>query len=305
MIKTEKNIFRQTRIIYFLSLVFSIVIVNNAVSQTASSGSVLLASLDKKEAIKAVSTVNTGNVVFPEILKGNEEQALEYIENFSEKRRGYLVSMYNKGQRLLPQAAAILKAHGLPEELKVLLALESAYNPNARSKAGAVGYWQFMDNVAKEYGMKIAQLQAKQKKIKGSKHAKNKAIARRRMADDRKNFIKSTTAAARYLCDRRKNLNDNWLLMVASYNCGVGNVWNAMEKSGVENPGFWDIKDDLPAETRAYVMNFITLNVIFANYDNFINNNMVFKEEKIVFPVRYDEVPSDAGIDASSVSKLQ
>lgn len=305
MTETRINIFRHASFHYFLALVLCTVIVSKAVSQSVSSTNVLLASLDKAEAETMAASVNTGNIVFPEILKGNEEQALEYIENFSEKRRGYLVSMYQKGQKLLPRAASILKDHGLPEELKVLLALESAYNPNARSKAGAVGYWQFMDNVAKEYGMKIAQIQARQKRIKGSKRIKNKTVARRRMVDDRKNFIKSTTAAARYLCDRRRNLNDNWLLMVASYNCGVGNVWNAMEKSGVENPTFWDIKDNLPSETRAYVMNFIALNVIFANYDNFINNNLVFKEQKIVFPIRYDEVPSDANIDASSVSRLQ
>jgi len=304
MTQTRIKIFRHARF-PILSLVLSTMIVSSAVAQSTSSPNVLLASLDKSEVNKAAASVNIGNVIFPEILKGNEEQVLEYIENFSEKRRGYLVSMYNKGQKLLPQAAAILKEHGLPEELKVLLALESAYNGNARSKAGAVGYWQFMDDVAKEYGMKIAPIQAKQRLLRGSKHTKIKAVAKRRMVDDRKNFIKSTTAAARYLCDRRRNLNDNWLLMVASYNCGVGNVWNAMEKSGLEKPTFWDIKDDLPAETQAYVMNFIALNVIFANYDNFINNNLVFREEKIVFPVRFDEVPSDANIDASSVSRLQ
>ena len=69
--------------------------------------------------------------------------------------------------------------------------------------------------------------------------------------------------------------------MVASYNCGVGNVWEAMKKTGKAEPDFWDIKDYLPAETRAYVMNFITLNVIFHNYEKFENNTLLFSPVKI------------------------
>ena len=52
--------------------------------------------------------------------------------------------------------------------------------------------------------------------------------------------------------------------MVASYNCGVGNVWEAMKKTGKTDPDFWDVKDYLPAETQAYVMNFITLECDFS-----------------------------------------
>ena len=95
--------------------------------------------------------------------------------------------------------------------------------------------------------------------------------------DDRKNFIRSTYAAARYLKDRSRNLNSDWLLIAASYNCGVGNVWEAMERCRKKDPTFWDIKNYLPPETRAYVMNFITLNVIFKNYEKFLKNNLCFK----------------------------
>ena len=93
----------------------------------------------------------------------------------------------------------------------------------------------------------------------------------------RKNFVRSTNAAARYLKDRSRNLNNDWLLIAASYNCGVGNVWNAMEKTRKTNPTFWDIKNYLPAETRAYVMNFIALNVLFNNYEKFSRNELCFK----------------------------
>ena len=69
--------------------------------------------------------------------------------------------------------------------------------------------------------------------------------------------------------------------MVASYNCGVGNVWEAMKKTGKTDPDFWEIKNFLPAETQSYVMNFITLNVIFHNYDKFANNILLFSPTTI------------------------
>lgn len=111
---------------------------------------------------------------------------------------------------------------------------------------------------------------------KGTKKNKKPVVK-----DDRKNFIKSTYAAARYLKDRTRNLDNDPLLVVASYNCGVGNVWEAMKKTGLSNPDFWDVKNYLPAETRSYVMNFIALNVIFHNYEKFVNNTLNFKDIKI------------------------
>jgi len=255
----------------------------------------LLASLDKHQEPRYI--IRTSNVVFPEILKGNEEEMLSYIEKFSTRRRDYLIRMHTKGQQLLPKAATILKKYNLPSELNILLPLESAYNANAVSKAGAVGYWQIMDEVAREYGMKyVAQAskaeKKKQVKVKGQKVEK-KQHNLVKMKDDRKNFTIATHSAARYLRDRRRNLDDNWLLVVASYNCGIGNVWNAMKRSGETNPTFWDIKNYLPAETRAYVMNFITLNVIFNNYDLFVKNKLSFKPEKIVFPEDSEKIMTD------------
>ena len=77
--------------------------------------------------------------------------------------------------------------------------------------------------------------------------------------------------------DRCRNLDNDYLLVVASYNCGVGNVWEAMKKTGKTNPTFWDVKSYLPAETRSYVMNFIALNVVFNNYEKFANRTLNFK----------------------------
>jgi len=267
------------------------------------------ADTTKKKLLAAVSAKdNAGfvtlepNVVFPEVLTGNEQEALGYIEKFSENRRAYLIRTYARSKKYFPKVTAVLKKHNLPQELKVLLALESAFNGNAVSKAGAVGYWQIMDEVAKEYGLKyVAQQKAagKKKAAKATVALKTKTAKPKvtTVKDDRKNFNKSTYAAARYLKDRSRNLDNNLLLMVASYNCGVGNVWEAMKKTGKTEPDFWDIKAYLPAETQAYVMNFITLNVIFHNYDKFSANNLLFTPTK----VKIENVPANLTEELTSL----
>lgn len=253
----------------------------------------------KKQLLAAVSAKETAafvtlepNVIFPDALAGIEAEAMEYVEKFATNRRAYLVRTYNRSKKFFPKVTTILNKYDLPNELKVLLALESAFNANAVSKAGAVGYWQIMDEVAREYGLKYVANQHLAKKAVAKKGtAKNKKAATGR--DDRKNFNKSTYAAARYLRDRSRNLDNDLLLMVASYNCGVGNVWDAMKRTGKDDASFWDIKDYLPAETRAYVMNFIALNVVFHNYDKFTKNTLLFNPTKV-------KVPGVEGADESA-----
>jgi soluble lytic murein transglycosylase-like protein len=233
-------------------------------------------------ALNAASAANIkmANVVFPGTLEKDAEKAISYIEKFSSNRRAYLIRMYSKSKRFFPKVHSILKKYDVPTEFAVLLALESAFNANAVSKAGAVGYWQIMDDVAKEYGLRIVEDQHIKKPI-ATKTVAKKGTAKKAIAvDDRKNFTRSTYTAAKYLKARMRNLDNNWLLIAASYNWGVGNVWNAIAASGKKNPTYWDIQHRLPAETKSYVMNFITLNVIFNNYDKFINNTLRFKDEK-------------------------
>ena len=214
-------------------------------------------------------------IEFPDLLKGHEEEALPYIEGFAKRRKEYLIRTYSRDQEYSKKILPIFNQYDVPAELRVLMALESAYNPNARSRAGAVGYWQFMDAVAREYDLKIPQVKISRHKTKRGKVRITKKVVGKK--DDRKDFTKSTYAAARYLNDRKRNFNNDWLLIVASYNYGTGNVWNAMAKSKKENPTFWDIKNYLPTETRSYVMNFIALNVIFHNYEKFVNNELVYE----------------------------
>ena len=214
-------------------------------------------------------------IEFPDLLKGHEEETLPYIEAFAKRRREYLIRTYNKDKIYSEKIVPIFNQYDVPAELRVLIALESAYNGNARSRAGAVGYWQFMDAVAREYDLKIPHVKlVKHKTKKGKVKVVRKVTGKK---DERKDFNKSTYAAARYLNDRKRNFNNDWLLIVASYNYGTGNVRNAMAKIKKENPSFWDIKHLLPAETRSYVMNFIALNVIFHNYEKFVKDELIYE----------------------------
>ena len=135
----------------------------------------------------------------------------------------------------------LLKAD-LPVELRAMPIIESALIPTATSRMGAVGLWQFMPTTAKSYGLEINS-----------------------MVDERRDPVRSTQAAVRYLRDLY-NLYGDWTLAIAAYNCGPGNVNKAIARSGTVNKShsFWDIYDHLPPETRGYVPAFIGATYAYA-----------------------------------------
>lgn len=225
------------------------------------------------------------NVKYPAVLKNTAEEAGAYIEKFAENRRDYLIRMKAKGNKFFPKIEKTFARYGVAREFRVLIALESAFNGNAVSGAGAVGYWQFMDLTAGQYGLRYEPTQSKEeKKASEAKQAKQKdsaTLVKKPIVDERKNLAKSTNAAARMFRDLRRFFPNDILLAVASYNYGIGNVQKAMAKTGKGNPTFWDVKPFLPSETKNYVMNFIALNVVYNNYDNFIKDNLQFNDIKI------------------------
>ncbi len=198
-------------------------------------------------------------VAYPASLKEHRLQTKAYIKAYSENKRNYIIHIFNKGKKFFPKAIAILEKYDVPVELQMLPVLESEFNANAVSNAGAVGYWQFMGELAREYGLQT-----------GGKN------------DERKNFTKSTVAAAKFFRDQLDYFNDDLLLAVSAYNCGPGRVRSSMKRSGKTDPDYWDIKKYLPAETRKFVLNFITLNVISANYAKFIDRKLDFSQAPTV-----------------------
>jgi len=132
----------------------------------------------------------------------------------------------------LPFFEQIFDKYDLPLELKYMAIIESGLNPRARSRAGAVGLWQFMYPTGKMYGLEI-----------------NSYV------DERMDVVKSTEAAARYLRDMFK-IFGNWQLSIAAYNSGAGNVKKAIRRSGGKTD-FWEIYPYLPKETRGYIPAFM------------------------------------------------
>jgi membrane-bound lytic murein transglycosylase D len=127
-----------------------------------------------------------------------------------------------------PMIEDIFDSYGLPVELKYMAVIESALNPNAVSRAGATGLWQFMYSTGRMYGLTI-----------------NSVV------DERRDPVRATHAAAKYLKDLYGIYND-WILVIAAYNCGPGNVNKAIRRSG-NRKDYWEIYYRLPRETRGYI----------------------------------------------------
>lgn len=141
-----------------------------------------------------------------------------------------------------PMFENALDRYGVPEELKYLTIVESAMNPQATSRVGAAGLWQFMYSTGKLYDLEV-----------------NSVV------DERRDPYKSTVAAARHLKDLYKVFGD-WQLAIAAYNCGSGNVNKAIARSGGKR-NFWEIYYNLPRETRGYVPAFIAVVYVMNYYE--------------------------------------
>lgn len=165
----------------------------------------------------------------------------KFIDQYSGRLRRSVSYMLGAGNFYVPIFEEALDYYGLPLELKYLPVIESAFEPKARSHAGAVGLWQFMISTAKRYDLQINSL-----------------------IDERQDPYKATWAAARYLRDLYKIYGD-WSLVIAAYNCGPANVNKAMHRAGGARD-YWVIYPYLPRETRGYVPAFIAANYMMNYY---------------------------------------
>ena len=164
----------------------------------------------------------------------------KFIDMYAGRLRNQVAFMLSACNFYMPIFEEALDAYGLPLELKYLPIIESALNPSAVSRAGACGLWQFMLATGKIYGLESNSL-----------------------VDERRDPIKATWAAARYLKDMYDIYKD-WNLVIAAYNCGPGNVNKALARAGEKSRTFWDIYDYLPRETRGYVPAFIGASYAYA-----------------------------------------
>ncbi len=162
--------------------------------------------------------------------------AEQYMQDYLTNHKKSLLSMKSWGTPYFNLIDGIFAQYGLPKELKYLAVIESNLSANATSWVGAGGPWQFMPYTARDYGLVVQP-----------------------GFDERRDYYKSTHAAARYLLALYKDLHD-WLLVIAAYNGGPGRVHSAIRKSGSKN--FWALQYNLPTESRNHVKKFIATHYI-------------------------------------------
>ena len=178
----------------------------------------------------------------------------KFIDRYSGRLRHSISYMLGASNFYMPIFEEALEMYQLPLELKYLPIIESALNPKAVSRVGATGLWQFMIGTGKQYGLQVNSL-----------------------VDERRDPVKSSYAAARYLKDLYKIFGD-WNLVIAAYNCGPENINKAIRRANATttknedgeaapiNKDYWHIYPYLPRETRGYVPAFIAANYIMTFY---------------------------------------
>jgi membrane-bound lytic murein transglycosylase D len=163
-----------------------------------------------------------------------------YIEMYTFRKRELVSRMMALSQFYFPIFEEQLDKYNLPLELKYLAICESALNPLAKSRAGAMGLWQFMYPTGKLYGLKVSSY-----------------------VDERCDPYKATAAACEYF-KYLYGLFGDWQMVLAAYNCGPGNINKAIRRSGGKKT-YWEIRPFLPKETQGYVPAFIAVNYVM-NY---------------------------------------
>lgn len=171
-------------------------------------------------------------------------QVQAYIDVYTRQRQEHLAAIIGRAELYFPLFEEQLDKMGLPLELKYLAVVESALEPRARSSSGAVGLWQFLYQAGRMFDLEVSSY-----------------------LDERADPVKSTKAACRYLKYLYDNFQD-WHLVLAAYNGGIGVVNEAIVKAGGERD-YWKIRPYLSAETRGYVPAFIAVNYAMNHYHDY------------------------------------
>lgn len=188
------------------------------------------------------------------------KEVRSYIRMYLNRMKTRLDVMLSLSEFYFPVFEQSLAKFEVPEELKYLTIVESAMNPQATSRVGAAGLWQFMYTTGKNYGLEV-----------------NSII------DERRDTYKSSDAAAHYIHDLYRIFGD-WHLAIAAYNCGPGNINKAIARSGGKRD-FWQIYPYLPRETRGYIPAFIAATYIMNFYpEHGLHPN------RVAIPLRTDTI---------------
>jgi len=197
-----------------------------------------------------------------------------FISMYTVRKSKQVAVMLGLANYYFPMFEEALAKYGLPMELKYLPIIESALNPGANSVASAVGLWQFMYSTGKMYKLEISTF-----------------------VDERRDPLKATDAAVRYLRDLY-NIYKDWHLVIAAYNCGPGTVNKAIKRCG-DVKDYWKIYYKLPKETRGYVPAFIAANYVM----NFYQSHNIFPKSPD-FPIITDTLMVNDYLHFNQISEV-
>ena len=203
------------------------------------------------------------------------ENTLSTIKFFTKKRRGFARVVLGRSALYFDMFEEKLAAYDLPIELKYLAVIESGLRPQVKSRAGALGLWQFMYATGRMFGLK-----------------ENSYV------DDRMDPEKATDAACRYL-KKLYGIYNDWNLALAAYNAGPGNVNKAIRRSG-NKLTYWEVRPFLPRETQGYVPNFIAAAYLLTYH---AEHNIIPMEATIQYP-ELDTMCLKEGVHFATIGRL-
>ncbi|WP_172959704.1 LysM peptidoglycan-binding domain-containing protein [Thiomicrorhabdus aquaedulcis] len=204
----------------------------------------------------------------------------KHLSQVSERARPYLHYILSE-----------VKKRKMPYEIALLPIIESAFQPEARSHMSAAGLWQFIPGTGDLYN-----------------------LDQNWWYDGRQDVIKSTQAALDYLQKLHQLNNNDWLLALASYNAGFGNIQKAVKKYQDKNPNslatFWNVRDDLPKETQNYVPKLLAVSHSISHYKEFnlelepIDNRPFFSEVRLSKPISLSKVAQLSQVSNEMITQL-
>lgn len=203
------------------------------------------------------------------------EATLKTIKFFTKKRRGFVRVVMGRSKLYFDMFEEKLAEYELPIELKYLAVIESGLRPQVKSRAGALGLWQFMYGTGRMFGLK-----------------ENSYI------DERMDPAKATDAACRYL-KKLYGIYNDWNLALAAYNAGPGNVNKAIRRSG-NKLTYWEVRPFLPRETQGYVPNFIAAAYLLTYH---AEHNIIPMEATVSYH-QLDTMCLKKGVHFQSISEL-
>lgn len=202
------------------------------------------------------------------------DKIFSFIQYFTVRNRAYTEMILARKDIFFPLFDASLQKHEMPLEIKYLAIIESGLDPQIKSRAGAMGLWQFMPATGRMFGMYT-----------------------NTQVDDRMDPELSSEAAAKYLKSLYRMFGD-WEVALAAYNCGPGNVRKAIRKSGGKKT-FWEIYNFLPKETRSYIPQFQAMLYILKHLEE---HN--FHLEEPTYPIAYDEIRFNRAMSLNKLAEL-